>query len=585
MRARRWTAASLLVLMVAFGASSPAHSTATPGVSTNVMVVTFKGAGFRDVFARNPRAYALASLGGAALVSQRLPLTTTLQEVFGPWNAPYWHHNAGSVAAPDGTVDTTKLSALFDRAVGTAATLFPEGQGKGTLIFVSSSPSASDVRGGDELGVVIMATGTGTQIQAAMQRPAPSTFPALTSDSTRRDGAVTTSDIAVTIASLSGTPIPSGATGAPIHPADAPAPFDLYQRYRDQRRLTVPIGIATGTYAAIVGLFALGVAYRRRGTASWVRGAAACGAISILPLGLALLEVGRFPRLTYAGVIPFLIGVTVVLTTAATVVARRRGAVSAVVALGVVAFCVLSVEAVMDWPGAVTPLLGGSQLDGGRFFGLPNAFIGLVLAAAVFVALALRNAAAGAGLLFVTGLVVGSPWFGSDLGGALTMCAVAGLWWSVRTRAHIARAVLLTGAAAVVGAVLVLLAQRYLASSPTHITHFAEGSGRAGGIMGTIAERSRIGVTLLVTHPFAAVPVLGVPVALWVALRPGPRLGPVLRKEPAFTGALITILLGSIIAYAVNDTGASALGLGFAWAVAALLFVSLVGLDETVVVA
>ena len=43
--------------------------------------------------------------------------------------------------------------------------------------------------------------------------------------------------------------------------------------------------------------------------------AAAWAGISIAPLGLALLEVGRLPRLTYAGVIPFLAGLTVVLTT------------------------------------------------------------------------------------------------------------------------------------------------------------------------------------------------------------------------------------------------------------------------------
>ena len=568
------------LLIAAAGASSAANATTAPTSATKVILVTVDGAGFREVFAAGPRASALASLGGAGLVSQRLPLATTINDVFGA-SHPFEELDAGSVAGPEGVLVPMKLGSAFDRL---ESALEPWQSSKVTVIFVSRSPSAADVRAGDELGVIVMASGTGSQITKVLRASsAPTTVPALTSDSTRRDGVVTTSDIAVTVANLTHTTVPSGVIGANIHPTDAPAPFDLYQRYRDQRRLTVPIGVASGTYAAVVGLFALWVSYRRKRTASWVQAAAAWGALSVLPLGLALLEVGRLPRLTYVGVIPFLIGVTIVLTAAAALVARRRGTVSAVVALGILALCVLGVEAVADWPGAVTPLLGGSQLDGGRFFGLPNAFIGLVLASAVFVALGLRNVAAGAGLLFVTGLVIGSPWFGSDLGGAITMCAVAGLWWSVRTRAHIARAVLLTGASAAAGALMVLLTQRYLASSPTHITHFAEGSGHSGGILGTIAERSRIGVTLLVTHPFAAIPVLGVPVALWVVLRPGPRLGPLLRKEPAFTGSLITILLGSIIAYAVNDTGASALGLGFAWAVGALLFVSLVGRDETVV--
>ncbi|MEA2550392.1 MAG: hypothetical protein QOE25_161, partial [Actinomycetota bacterium] len=246
---------------------------------------------------------------------------------------------------------------------------------------------------------------------------------------------------------------------------------------------------------------------------------------------------------------------------------------------------VLAVEAAMDWPGAVTPLLGGSQLDGGRFFGLPNAFIGLVLASAVFVALALKNAVAGALLLLVTGLVIGSPWFGSDLGGAITMSAVAGLWWGVRTHARIGRTAIVVGASTVLGAALVILVQRYLTSEPTHITHFAEGSGHSGGIFGTFTERLRIGAKLLVTHPFAVVPVAGVPIALWAVLRPRGDLRSVLSSEPAFTAALLTVLIGCFVAYGANDTGASALGLGFASAVSAMLFVLLITPIETTVAA
>jgi hypothetical protein len=571
----------LLALVAGFGTGSPAEA-ATSG-ATNVIVVTFSAAGFNDVFDGDPRAYALASLGGAALVSQRLSLTTTLQGVFGRWNAPYWHVDGGSMTGSDGIVDTPKLAGLFDKEVAVAGKLFPAGQ-TGTLIFVSTSPSPQDAQAGDELGVVIIAKGTADEIRAAMQRsPAPTAFPSLTSDSTRRDGAVTTSDIAVTIAQLVGAPVPSGTIGAEIRASDAPGPFSLYQRYRDQRRLTVPIGVAAGVYAAIAAVFALGVGLRGSHVSERLRTSAAWAAISIVPLGLALLEVGRLPRLTYAGVIPFLIGVTALLTSAAVVIARRRGAVPAVSALGIVVLCALAVEAATDWPGAVTPLLGGSQLDGGRFFGLPNAFIGLVLGSAVFAALGLRRLWAGVALLFAAGILIGSPWFGSDLGGAITICGVAGLWWGARSRAPMVRTVLATAVSALAGTVLVVLTQRYLASSATHITHFAEGSGHPGGFVATVAERLRIGVKLLVTHPFALLPVAGVPVALWAVLRPRPGLRAVLQGEPAFRAAVITILCGSVIAYGANDTGASALGLGFASAMAGLLFVPLIARRETMV--
>jgi hypothetical protein len=570
---RRAVGYFVLMIVAGIGLSSAADATTAQRSYTNVLLVTVDHAGFRDVFGGDDRALALASLGGAGLVSQRLTLGTTIQDVFGPWSRPFGQMDGGSVAGAGGGVDPAKLGAVFDRL---EVALRPMHASDVVVMFVSRSPSYADVRAGDELGVIAMATGTGKQIEQALHSsPAATRVPALSSDSTRRDGAVTTSDIAVTIANLTQTPVPSSVTGAVIHPTDAPAPFDLYQRYRDQRRLTVPIGVAAGIYVTVAGLFALVMGFKGSRISERLRMAAAWTAISIVPLGLALLEVGRFPRLTYAVVIPFLIGVTVLGTTATVMLARRRGAVRALVWLALAAFVALAIEAAMGWPGAVTPLLGGSQLDGGRFFGLPNAFIGLVLGSAVFVALGLRRTWAGMILLFSAGLVVGSPWFGSDLGGAITLCAVAGIWWGARSRARLVRTALVAGATALGGAVLVVLTQRYLASSPTHITHFAEGSGHAGGIVGTVEERLRIGVKLLVTHPFAVLPVVGVPVALWAVLRPGPGLRPVLQREPAFTAALITILLGSVVAYAVNDTGASALGLGFASAVAAMLFVLL----------
>ena len=134
-----------------------------------------------------------------------------------------------------------------------------------------------------------------------------------------------------------------------------------------------------------------------------------------------------------------MIGVTVLGTTVTIMLARRLGAVRALVWLGAAVFAVLAVEAAMGWPGAVTPLLGGSQLDGGRFFGLPNAFIGLVLGSTVFVSLGLPRVWTGVTLLFCVGLAVGSPWFGSDLGGAITMCATAGLWSHPAARRRPAR--------------------------------------------------------------------------------------------------------------------------------------------------
>ena len=75
-------------------------------------------------------------------------------------------------------------------------------------------------------------------------------------------------------------------------------------------------------------------------------------------------------------------------------------------------------------------MLGGSQLDGGRFFGLPNAFIGLLMGGSLYVAQRLPRTA-GTVLIAAAGLFAGSPWTGSNIGAAVTLFAAAGIWWGL----------------------------------------------------------------------------------------------------------------------------------------------------------
>ena len=47
------------------------------------------------------------------------------------------------------------------------------------------------------------------------------------------------------------------------------------------------------------------------------------------------------------------------------------------------------VEALRGWPDTLFPVLGGSALDGARFFGLPNTYIGVLVGAGIWLAAAL----------------------------------------------------------------------------------------------------------------------------------------------------------------------------------------------------
>ena len=216
-----------------------------------------------------------------------------------------------------------------------------------------------------------------------------------------------------------------------------------------------------------------------------------------------------------------------------------------------------------------------TQLDGGRYFGLPNVYIGLVLGAGLFVAQRLASPVAGVSVLVGAALFAGAPAIGANLGGAVTLFAGAGLWYGLRTsRGRIGvRTIVATAVAAVAGTLVVLLANRYLPGPPTHITRFVEGQN--GGLWSTIVSRLGVGVHLIADNPFALLPVLGVPLCLWVVLRPPEPVAAGFRASGAWRDAALAIFLGSVVAYVANDSGAAALGLGFGLGLGGLLFVSL----------
>jgi hypothetical protein len=255
-------------------------------------------------------------------------------------------------------------------------------------------------------------------------------------------------------------------------------------------------------------------------------------------------------------------------------VAGRLGIFVALAASGGVILAILAVEAALGWPAAVTPLAGGGQLDGGRFFGMPNIEIGIVLGAALFVAHRIR-VGTGALLLAACALVAGSPWTGSNVGAAITLLAASGLWLAMRRRRPWWLVVLVTGAITAVGMAAIAGMHRYLTERPTHVTSFLEDTGTIAGVADRLADRLGIGVEQLTETPLALIPVVGTLVLLVVVLRPPTGIALSFEGHDAWRDAVLILLLGSIVAYLANDTGAAALGFGFGFALSGLLGVSL----------
>jgi hypothetical protein len=223
----------------------------------------------------------------------------------------------------------------------------------------------------------------------------------------------------------------------------------------------------------------------------------------------------------------------------------------------------------------LTPLLGGSQLDGGRFFGLPNVAIGLLVGSGLWIAHRLQTLH-GFGLLFAVGLFAGLPYLGSNLGGGVTLFAAAGLWLAVRERHRLG---VVKGVGVFLGVTLLGLAVILLAHaiSPieTYVTRFEEDVSGLGRVVERFVDRLQVGFDLIARNPFALVPVLGLPVALAAVLWPPAPLRPSFERDPAWRDAILVTLLAGVVAYLANDSGPAAAGFAFGMGLGGLLGVSL----------
>jgi hypothetical protein len=436
------------------------------------------------------------------------------------------------------------------------------------VLLLSQEPSMEMLAEGDELAPIVMAVGKPSDLF-----PDDGAQGSLTSESTRRRGVVTGDDVRATdVAYLNGSV--DKFAGSPIEIIPGPPPFELHERYLAQRRMYVPIGTAGGIYLAIVGVGAIAILALGSRVARSVRRIFGWGCLSVAALAAALLAVGHLPELTYATVVPFVALVTV-FGTLAFAPLEHRDVLLIPAGIGIAILAYFAVEAILGWTAALTPFVGGSELDGGRFYGLPNAFVGLLIGASLWIAQRLRSLA-GFALLVAVALFAGLPYLGANLGGGVSLFAAAGLWLAIRERERLGlwRGIGVFLGVSALGAAVILAAH---AVSPfeTHITRFEEQADGLAGVFEEFGDRLQVGFDLIARNPFALIPVLGLPIAIAAVLRPPTPLRPSLQRSPAWRDAILVTLLAGIVAYLVNDSGPAAAGFAFGLGLGGLLGVSL----------
>jgi hypothetical protein len=443
------------------------------------------------------------------------------------------------------------------------------------VIVVAPSTSRDMDARKDELTPIVLARGDPAELF-----PEEGPLHALTSDTTRRVGVVSNEDVAPTILRFFGLFLRPEMRGAPIRVVeDAPAPFALHARHLANRRMTVPVQAGAGVAVALAGLVCAWLVVRGARAPLRLRRAAAWAGLAVPPAAVALLLAGHLPTLSYATVIPTVLAITAC-GTLPFLPLRRVSAFAPPAAVALATILALAAEAGHGWTAALTPFLGGSELDGARFYGMPNVYIGLLLGCGLWAASRLRPWS-GAALLGGLALFAGLPGAGANLGGAITLWFGAGLWVGVRTGGRLGIRELAMGAAtAALGTGVVLLAHAVLPGPPTHVARFAaRAAGGLGGVLEVLRGRLSVSVGLVLRNPLALVPLVGSAVVAAGLVHPPSLLRPALERDRAWWDALLVTAVGGVVAYLANDTGPSAAGLAFGAALAGAAWAAL-SVDE-----
>jgi hypothetical protein len=466
-----------------------------------------------------------------------------------------------SGGAEDGEVDRADLVVSPD--LDLIETTLQESTADDVLLMVVvAAPSSAMMGRGDNVTPLVVARGSPESLlginEFGLGQP--------TSETTRRDGIVANIDVAPTVLDFLGLEIPEEMAGSPMRTVDVHAflsadedPIskhpvtDLHSRYLEYRKVVTPIGVVVLLFAVASLVAALVVLLWRRTVRPTVARSVALWGLFAVSLLVALVPGGLLPTYDLALVVPALVAVAAVVTALAMRLGRGdpAGPVAVVAGTGL---ALVVVDGFLGWPTGLTPLFGGSALDGVRFFGLGNTSAGIVMAGAVLVSARL-GPWPGVWLVLAAALFAGLPFLGADLGGGVTLFAVSGLWYArrVRTMGWRGQAVW-TAAGAVAGLLLVVGAHEVLPPGTTHVSRAVEGAGGAGGIVEVFLRRLEINLQATADTPSVWLALAGLPVWLAVAaLRPGPFRQP-LERMAVWRGGVVVLAVGGMIGYVLNDT-------------------------------
>jgi len=400
------------------------------------------------------------------------------------------------------------------------------------------------------------------------------------SASTRRDGYVSLSDVASTILGIIGVPVPADLADTPIEARvgeDGTSPAERIGalsaaavRATDRDRTVGPVGVLMALSSILAGLIGLVSARSGAVAPSWARWVCA----SAMSLPVAAFLVGWWPGVT-AGVPAVLAGVALVagaIGAAALGSARRLGPDMTPVVPAAATVLVLLADVIAGARLQIDTPLGYSATVAGRFAGLGNQASAYLLAATLallasgWVVLERRGRpprfllGSACAAATVVALVVGAPWWGSDVGGLLAaLPAMVTVVVVSRDRGRLRpRVAVGAGTALLAAGGLLLVAGLWDRSRPastrTHLGRFVDDL-LAGDAVPVLERKLAASWDVMTSTPWTvAVPVLLVGLGS-LAWMPHGRRWSVVERHPELGAFGASIAVAGVLGWAFNDSG------------------------------
>jgi hypothetical protein len=394
----------------------------------------------------------------------------------------------------------------------------------------------------------------------------------LRSSTTRRSGFVTLADVGPTVLDLVGIERPSEMEGRPFEVGteggDAAerraflVESDQDATFRDAHVAPASTGYVIG-HVVLWLLAAATLRWGRRREKHMVEVLALCG-ITFLPAthlatSLPFEDWGDGSWWAFVG------AVSLSLALIAWYAGRRTVIDGLIIALAMIVG-LLIIDVVVGAPLQLNAVFGYSPTVAGRFAGYGNLAFAELAAASIMLAALLaqriggrRGVWAAAGVLCLAVVVDGAPFWGSDVGGVLTLVPAACVTlWLLAGRSIRWQTIILWGAGAVIAVgVFGLIDLTRPEESRTHLARLVEavGDGGVGPLRDVVTRKLDANLTVLTSSVWTLmVPLIlaGLGYLFWKAPGILRRVG---EEVPAERAALAGMLVAMFLGFAVNDSG------------------------------